>query len=69
MNDHASPEPRAIQTLEDVMAAFPRWHCWEGIIAGLLYGRRPLTSPPAVVRDVTPGGLAQQISKWEREHC
>jgi hypothetical protein len=28
---------------------FPHWHVWRGV-AGLLYARRPRTSPPKVVR-------------------
>ena len=28
---------------------FPRWHVWRGI-AGLLYARRLMSSPPRVVR-------------------
>jgi hypothetical protein len=28
---------------------FPHWHVWRGV-AGLLYARRPRSSPPKVVR-------------------
>jgi hypothetical protein len=28
---------------------YPGWHVWEGV-SGLLYARRPRTSPPMVVR-------------------
>ena len=28
---------------------FPDWHVWRGV-AGLLYARRPRSSPPKVVR-------------------
>ena len=28
---------------------FPHWHVWRGV-AGLLYARRPKSSPPKVVR-------------------
>jgi hypothetical protein len=51
-------------TLEDVAREFPRWHCWEGI-AGLLYARRPLTSPPWVVRTETIDQLRDKIKERE----
>jgi hypothetical protein len=63
-----NPTNEIIETLEDVEKVFPAWHCWAGVIAGILYARRPLTSPPAVVRDVTVAGLVQQIRNWENQH-
>jgi hypothetical protein len=30
-------------------AEFPHWHVWQGV-CGLVYARRPRTSPPVVVR-------------------
>lgn len=46
---------------------YPPWHAWEGVIAGLLYARRPMSTPPMVVRAVTPDGLRQAIEAAERE--
>ena len=39
---------------------FPDWHVWRGV-AGLLYARRPRTSPPKIVRAESTAGLRDQI--------
>ena len=39
---------------------FPHWHVWRGV-AGLLYARRPRSSPPKVVRGKDTGDLRDQI--------
>ncbi len=39
---------------------FPDWQVWRGV-AGLLYARRPKSSPPKVVRAATVEGLRDQI--------
>jgi hypothetical protein len=39
---------------------FPAWHVWRGV-SGILYARRPRTSPPKVVRSKTVAGLRKQI--------
>jgi len=46
---------------------FPLWQAWEGVIAGLLYARRPNCSPPMVVRSTTTDGLRREIESAERE--
>jgi hypothetical protein len=49
-------------------AEFPRWHVWRGV-CGLVYARRPRTSPPLVVRAANPGDLLAQIRRaedWKR---
>lgn len=43
---------------------FPHWHVWRGI-AGLLYARRLMTSPPRVLRSQDPAGLRDQILQAE----
>jgi hypothetical protein len=53
--------------LEDIEREFPAWHAWTGV-NGLLYARRPLTSPPAVFRGQDAAELREQIRRWEREH-
>jgi hypothetical protein len=55
----ANPEP----TLDDVQREFPAWECWRGI-AGLVYARKPLTSPPVVLRAEDPTDLRDQIRGW-----
>ena len=54
-------------TLEDVAREFPRWHCWRGI-SGLVYARREMTSPPALVRGEDAVDLRDQIRGWEGKH-
>ena len=39
---------------------FPHWHVWRGV-AGLLYARRPRSSPPKVVRGRSAVDLRDQI--------
>jgi hypothetical protein len=43
---------------------FPHWHVWRGV-AGLLYARRPRSSPPKVVRGQDTGDLRDQIRQAE----
>ena len=38
----------------------PDWHVWRGV-AGLLYARRPRSSPPKVVRGKSTVDLRDQI--------
>ena len=47
-------------TLDEVAAEFPGWECWRGI-AGLVYGRKLLSSPPVVIRAEDPTDLRDQI--------
>jgi hypothetical protein len=63
--------PRAPRTIhEDVpdwwphAAEFPRWHVWRGV-CGLVYARRPRTSPPVVVRGKDATDLRDQIRRAE----
>jgi hypothetical protein len=43
-------------------AEFPHWHAWRGV-CGLVYARRPRTSPPVVVRAEDAVGLRDQIRR------
>jgi hypothetical protein len=45
-------------------AEFPHWHVWCGV-SGLLYARRPLSSPPVVVRATDVEDLRDQIKNRE----
>ena len=47
--------------------SYPPWQAWEGVIAGLLYARRPNCSPPLVVRSTTAAGLLHEIERAEAE--
>ena len=42
----------------------PGWHVWRGV-AGLLYARRPKTSPPKVARARDVTALREQILKHD----
>jgi hypothetical protein len=39
---------------------FPHWHVWRGV-AGLLYARRPRTSPPKIARARDVAALRERI--------
>jgi hypothetical protein len=41
---------------------FPHWHVWRGV-AGLLYARRPRSTPPIVVRAHDAAGLRERIQQ------
>jgi hypothetical protein len=45
-------------------AEFPQWHVWRGV-SGLVYARRPRTSPPVVVRAEDAVDLRDQIRRLE----
>lgn len=45
-------------------AEFPQWHVWRGV-SGLVYARRPRTSPPVVVRAEDAVELRDQIRRVE----
>jgi hypothetical protein len=45
-------------------AEFPHWHVWRGV-CGLVYARRPRSSPPLVVRAGNPVDLLAQIRRAE----
>ena len=45
-------------------AEFPHWHVWQGV-SGLLYARRPRTSPPVVVRGEDAVDLRNQMRQAE----
>lgn len=53
--------------LAAINRSYPPWHAWEGVIAGLLYARRPSSSPPMVVRSTTAPGLRHEIERAEEE--
>ena len=54
------------RALADVDRDYPPWHAWEGVF-GLLYARWSQSSPPMVVRAVTPDGLRLEIETAEAE--
>ena len=65
-NDH-EPDRERPRALAAIARDFPPWQGWEGVIAGLLYARRPNASPPMVVRSTTAPGLRHEIERAEEE--
>jgi hypothetical protein len=55
------------RALADVDRDYPGWHAWPAVLAGLLYARRPHSTPPLVVRSATIAGLRQAIENAERD--
>lgn len=64
---HDDPGAERRRGLADVDRDYPPWHAWPGILAGVLYARRPASSPPMVVRSVTLDGLREEIERAEAE--
>lgn len=57
-------------TLDDLRRKWPHLHFWRGV-TGLLYVRRPRSSPPLVSRAVTVEELQAQIegeARYRAEH-
>ena len=54
------------RALAEVERDYPGWHAWPGVLAGVVYARRP-RSPPLVVRAVSPAGLRRAIEAAEAE--
>jgi hypothetical protein len=64
---HAGPAAARRHALAAVDRDYPPWHAWPGVLAGVLYARRPGTSPPMVVRSATPDGLRAEIERAEHQ--
>jgi hypothetical protein len=53
--------------LAQVDRDYPGWHAWPAALAGLVYARRPRTSPPLIVRATSVNQLRTEIEDAERE--
>ena len=53
--------------LAQVGRDYPGWHAWPAALAGLVYARRPRTSPPLVVRATSVNQLRTEIENAEQE--
>jgi hypothetical protein len=65
---HALPapdDPERDEGLRGVEHDHPGWQAWPAILAGLVYARRPRSSPPMVVRATSAAGLHAEIEKCE----
>lgn len=61
-NDH-----NQAAALVQVDRDYPGWHAWPAALAGLVYARRPRTSPPLVVRATSVDQLRKEIEAAERD--
>ena len=66
MSQHPTDTDLA-SALAQVDRDYPGWHAWPAALAGMVYARRPRTSPPLVVRATSVGQLRTEIEKAERE--
>jgi hypothetical protein len=55
------------RALTEVAHDYPGWETWPGVLAGVVYARRPRSSPPLVVRAITADGLREAIEAAETE--
>jgi hypothetical protein len=55
------------RALAEIERDYPGWHACPGVLAGVVYARRPRSSPPLVVRAVSPLRLRQAIEAAEEE--
>jgi hypothetical protein len=55
------------RSLAEIERDYPGWHAWPGVLAGVVYARRPRSSPPLVVRAITPSDLRHAIEAAETE--
>lgn len=67
MENPNGPDQDRARALAEVDRDYPPWHAWRGVLGGLVYARRPNSSPPMVVRAVTTDELRQAIEDAERE--
>ena len=60
-------DDQRIRALAEIERDYPDWHAWPGVLAGVVYARRPRSSPPLVVRAITPADLRHAIEAAETE--
>ena len=53
------------RALAQVERDYPGWQTWPGVLAGVVYARRARSSPPLVVRAISPAGLRAAIKAAE----
>jgi len=55
------------RALAEIERDYPGWHAWLGVLAGVVYARRPRSSPHPVVRAMTPTDLRHAIEAAKTE--
>jgi hypothetical protein len=58
-------DDKRARALAEVERDYPGWHTWPGALAGVVYARRPRSSPPLVVRAISPDNLRHAIEAAE----
>ena len=58
---------RVARMASEELAPYRGFHCWRGV-SGLVYGRRPRTSPPVVIRAESLDDLRAKIDAWHEAH-
>ncbi len=66
MTAHLNDDER-VRALAEIEHDYPGWRAWSGVLAGVVYARRPQSSPPLVVRAITPTELRHSIEAAETE--
>jgi len=60
-------DDECVRALAEIERDYPGWRAWPGVLAGVVYARRPRSSPPLVVRAITPTDLRHAIEAAEAE--
>ena len=60
-------DDKRARALAEVERDYPGWHAWPGVLAGVVYARRPRSSPPLVVRAISAADLRHAIEAAEAE--
>jgi hypothetical protein len=60
-------DDRRAHALAEVERDYPGWHAWPGVLAGVVYARRPRSTPPLVVRAISAADLRHAIEAAEAE--
>jgi hypothetical protein len=56
-----------VRALAEIERDYPGWRAWSGVLAEVVYARRPYSSPPLVVRAITSTELRHAIEAAETE--
>jgi hypothetical protein len=65
LTEDSTDASRDSNPLAALYGKLPRgWEAWRGV-GGILYARKPRTSPPAVLRAATAEELAAKVAEWE----
>jgi hypothetical protein len=60
-------DDKRARALAEVERDYPGWYVWLGVLGGVIYARRPRSSPPLVVRAISSTELRHAIEAAEAE--